>query len=183
MRNEDDTAPAPLEVPQDFEEAFHLRAVEGRCRFVEDEERRLAGQRLHDLDELTLVRTQTANECLGGKLLARNAVEQADVARCALPEFRPVDEDACLDRQPAKRDVFPDGSMGSETEFLIEYADAVGPRRARSGDRDRLVVDKDPAAIGPDAARNDLAERALSRAVGAHEDMDLARHDLEVAAA
>src|SRR5207237_10272888 len=80
----------------------------------------------------------------------------------------------------AEHDVFADGEDRDQHEVLVNHADAVMDRIARTMEDHGLAVDPDLAAVRLDQGVQNIREGALARAVLADQSMDLIFADLEV---
>ena len=68
----------------------------------------------------------------------------------------------------------PTREVGEQIQLLVDDADAGALRVERAGDGGGPAVDADDAAIGPHRSGDDLGQRALARAVLAHQRVDFA---------
>ena len=80
----------------------------------------------------------------------------------------------------AEENVFRDGEIRRQLHLLIDKRDPCRQRIFRASDRLRLSVDQDLAAGGGIGAGEDLHQRAFSRAVFAHQRVDLAGPDRQI---
>jgi hypothetical protein len=78
--------------------------------------------------------------------------------------------------------VFPGGQVREQVELLVDNGDAQPLRIERSVNGGRLPVEEEAPAIGPDGAGDDPGERALARAVFAHERVDFSRAHFQAGA-
>ncbi len=92
-----------------------------------------------------------------------------------VPEPQLVDPVAeRLDRRLGQAQVRPQVQVRDERRLLVHGDEAAVARLGRGVDDALAAPDGDPPAVGPDGAGQDLDERALAGAVGAHERVDLA---------
>ena len=91
-----------------------------------------------------------------------------------------IDEKAGLLGHHAQDHVFRHGEAGDQHEVLVHHADALGDGRRGGGEIDLLSVDPDLARGGLLQAEQHLHQRGLSRAVLAHQRVDLALADVEI---
>ena len=73
--------------------------------------------------------------------------------------------------------------MRREQRFLVHHRDAVGRRFRWARERNRLAAPQHFAAVALVHASDDLHQRGFARAVFAHQQMDFAFGDFEVAVA
>ena len=77
-------------------------------------------------------------------------------------------------------DVLGHRHVRTERDLLVDESDAEFLGAGRRGDLDRLAVEEDLAAVGPEDAVDDVHQRRLSRAVLAGDGVHLAAPQLEV---
>ena len=80
----------------------------------------------------------------------------------------------------AKKDIFGNGQVGRELHLLINQGNACGQRIFRPFNVKRLTVDQDLTAGGGIGSREDFHQRAFSRAVFAHQRVDLSGKDRQI---
>ncbi len=149
---------------------------EGGRGFVQDEDARTLAERLDDFDELLFADTQPVDR---GRWIDHHleAVEQR--LRLAM-KLRPVDQPAAR-RRRAKEDVFRDGHLPDEREFLVNDGESraigIGDPLEMGG----LVADEELALISAVRvqAAQELDERRFARAVFAAKRMDFAGLQVE----
>ena len=82
-----------------------------------------------------------------------------------------------LERRLGQAQVRPEVQVGDERRLLVDGDEAAVAGLGGGVDDPLAAADGDRAAVGPDGAGEDLDERALAGAVGAHQRVDLARAD------
>ncbi len=177
VRDEDDRPPFVRHHPQRLEQRACLLRRQHRRRLVENQDARLAVERLQDLDALLLAERQLPD---AGARVDRDAI--------ALPEFRDARLDAPrvhhelppLAAVIAEDHVLGDRERRHEPEVLMHHADARVERLARRGERDGSTAQRDLAFVGPVEAGQDVRERRLAGAVLAEQRVHLALGCLEV---
>ncbi len=163
---------------QDGVDPGHVGRRQRRRRLVEDQDARLPGQGLGDLDQLASRQRKLLDQCqrmdvLGagprqrrfGHAALGTAVDQAEAAR------RIADGDVVGHRQ-----------IGDQRQLLEDAGDARRLGRCRRWERDRLAVEQHPAFIGHDDAGHDLDQGRLAGAVLAQHGMDPAGLDHQLGA-
>ncbi len=139
VTDEDDRLAVGLEPVHDVDEALDLGGRQDRGRFVEDEDVRLAGEHLDDLDPLLETHREILDDGVG--------VDVEAVAARDLPNglARPlqIEPAEALRRLVAEHDVLGHGEDGHEHEVLVDHPDASGDGIARSGEVLRLAVEAD----------------------------------------
>ena len=175
--DEDDRAVLRRHRPERREETLRLLRRQHRRRLVEDQDPRLAVERLEDLHPLLLAdgelpdlrprvdRQPEAVAELGDRALDAPPMEQERAADVAV-----VAED----------DVLRDGERLDEPEVLVHHPDPRVERVARRRQRDGPAVQLELALVGVVQARQDVRERALPGAVLAEQRVHLADRHLEV---
>ena len=164
---------------QALEDDEHLGDVGGgerRCRLVENEDARLAGQRLGDLHHLPARQRQVFDQ------RHRMDVQRAGALERLLGEAplrTPVDQPETT-RWVGDRDVVRDRKVGNERK-LLEDADNAG---AVGGgwriERDFRPVQHDASCVRRNDARQDLDESRLARAVLAEDGVNAPRKYREI---
>ena len=148
-----------------------------RGRLVEDQDFRFGDERLGNFDDLLARDAERADQRAGIDL---GEAEIGKHARGDAVRLGPVDDE----REPARRHapeqhILRDAEMRQQRLFLVDRADAERHRIGRAGDRHRLAVEQDFAAVGTGCARQHLHQRRLARAVLAAQRQHPARRDLE----
>src|SRR5208337_2265412 len=145
------------------EQNVGLARRKDRCRFIEDQNFWLAGERLGDLDDLLLGHAELGDETADVDPLK---AETGQFFGCDVIGSLPVDPPSrATVRHLAEQDIFRNAYVGEKAELLIYGADAEFDGVARIPNCDRLAVEGDFARVRLNRAGQDLDERGLSRAV------------------
>ncbi len=136
--------------------------VERRGRFVEEQDRRIGGEGLDDLEELPLRGIQVPDECIGRdvELVGGGPRRDGTVG-------------------DAEQEVLSHRQLADQRIVLIDSGEPEPAREERIGARQRLAHDPDLALIGGRRAAGDAKQRALAGAVLAEHGVDLARPAFE----
>ena len=171
----DDRHPFAHEAADMLEEEVALRGREGRGRLVENQHAALAVEGAGDLDELTLADPEPGKRHPGGEIPQPDALE-----RHAGPamERGPVD-DAEAAREPIEKQVLGEAHAGKEVHLLEHHHDARPLRRRSRAGGVGVIPQGHRSGVGPDQAPQDRGQGRFSRAVGAHQNMDLPRLQAE----
>src|SRR5918994_1003090 len=148
--------------------------VERAEGLVVEHQLRVDGERAGQADALLHAARELVGELVGD-------VVQADELEHLGRAGEPLRLREALDLQ-AEGDVLDDAPVGEEPEVLEDHRDGVAPQFAElAGVRARHAVaeDRDVAGGGLDQPDQRAHERRLARAGEAHDDEDLAGHDLE----
>ena len=164
MRDEDHRPVAMALPSDDLEDPLGEVGRQGRGHLVEHQHGGLDGQRASEVDDAQ--RRQ--------RYMARQ-IRQVEVRQSQLTE--PVAER--LDRGVGQAQVGADVQVRDEGRFLVDGDDAAAARLRRRACHPRLAADRDGAAVRLDGGGEDLDQRALAGAVGAHQRVDLARTNRE----
>ena len=127
MADEDDRVALGGEPPQDLEDLLRLLRREDRRGLVEDEDPRLAVERLEDLDALLPADRQRLDLDVGIDLEPEPLAELDDPA----PGLLAVEEDRVGHRLFAEEDVVGDGQDRHQHEVLVDHADPARDRVRR----------------------------------------------------
>ena len=176
VADEQDAVTFRGETAQDLEDLLGLLRRQDRGRLVEDQDPRIAIERLEDLDPLLPAHGQGADLGVGIDLEAEALAELTDPAA----RFLAVEEDRIGHRLVAEEDVLGDGEDRDQHEVLVDHVDAAGDRVRRPGDVDLFAVEQDLALVRTRESIEDVHEGRLACAVLAEQGMDLARFDVEV---
>ena len=176
MADEDDARALRREAAQDGEDLLGLLRRQHGGRLVEDEDARLAVERLEDLDALLLADRQAADLGVGVDLEAELLGRAPDPPAGLVP----VEEDGVRHRLLAEHDVLGDGQDRDEHEVLVDHADPARDGIGRTEDVDRLAVEQDLALVGHRQPVEDVHQRGLAGAVLAEQRVDLARPEVEI---
>ena len=158
MGDVDDGRALVAEAAEELEQPVDLLLRERGGRLVEDQDARLVGERLRDLDDLPLADAQRADRARPGR--GRRPSGRARLR--PLADRAPADE-AAPGGEPAERDVLGHGQRRRVLELLVDHPDAGGPGRDRRQVREALAADLDLARVGRVVAGEDLDERRLAR--------------------
>ena len=177
VRDEDHRSPLVGHRPQRHEERLRLLRRQHRGRLVENQDPRLAVERLQDLDALLLAERELPDP---RARVDGDPVALAELGDAAL-DVPWVDEELLpLAAVVAEDHVLGDGERRHQPEMLVHHADPRVERLARRVELDRLAVEQDLALVGPVEPGEDVRQRALARAVLAEEGVHLALSRLEV---
>ncbi len=177
VRDEDDRAPVVGHRPQRLEQRARLLRRQHGGRLVEDQDARLAVERLQDLDPLLLADRELPDP---GARIDGHAVALAELGDPLLDRARVEAEGAADVARVAEHDVLGDGERLHEPEVLVHHPDPRVDPVARGVEGDGLAVDLELALVGAVEAREDVRERALAGAVLAEQRVHLALERLEV---
>ena len=136
VRDEDDRPALVRHHAQRLEQRLRLLRREHRGRLVEDQDPRLAVERLQDLDALLLAERELPD---ARARVDGDAVALAELGDAALDPARVDHELLPLAAVVAEDHVLGDGERGHEPEVLVHHADPRVERVARRRERDRLA--------------------------------------------
>ena len=177
VRDEDHGASVLGHGADRLEQCVCLLRCEDRGRLVQDEDARVAIERLHDLDallfperELPDARAGIDREPEALRELGDAPLDRALVEQKAAPDVAVV----------AEHDVLRDRERRHETKMLVDHRDARVEGVARRMELSRLSEENDLPLVGAVQAREDVGERRLAGAVLSEQRMDLALRRLEV---
>src|SRR6266850_6353042 len=178
VRDVDDAHAARLQLADDAKKIGHFGVVQRRGGLVHDQHTRVERQGLGDLHQLLLRHRQRAHadgrvepQMHGLENAARLFVERVLVQEHA-------EQPAGL---AADEDVLSRAEVVHQVELLMNDADAVALRRARAADFDRAAVEKDLPGVFLVHASEHLHQRGFARPVFAHQRMNLAGQQVELA--
>ena len=177
VRDEDDRAPLGGHRAQRHEQRLGLLRRQHRGRLVEDQDARLAVERLEDLDPLLLADRELPDP---RPRIDGDPVALAELGHALLDRARVEAERAAEVAVIAEHDVLGDGERLDEPEVLVHHPDAGVERVARRVELGRLAVELELALVGAVEAGEDVRERALAGAVLAEQSVNLADERLEV---
>ncbi len=160
--DEDHRAIAAPAAADDLEDALRQVGGQGRGHLVEHQHVGLDGQRPRQVDDPERGKRQPARHA-----------RQIEVDQSQLGE--PVTER--LEGRLGQPQVGSDVQVRDERRLLVDRHDPAATRFARRVDGQLSTADGDRAAVGSDGAGQDLDQRALAGAIGAHQRMDLTRRD------
>ncbi len=152
-----------------------------RCRFLRGEHR--GGLIEHQHPGAAIQCLQDFDALLAGDRQRSDSGPGVDSEAVLLPECVQRVGDIAQAREPGadiaetERDILGHRHRVDEHEMLVHHADAEAASRLRIGDRDRLAVDAELAAIGLDQAGEDAHQRGLAGAVLAEQGVNFARLD------
>ena len=170
---DDGDAFAP-DLEQQLEQIVRLVAGQRGGRLVQDQKAGICREGPGDHDQLFLGGAQPADHRAGRQIQS----DQVDVALSFLLQALPVDgapPGKALDL--VEHDVFGDGALGDDLDFLAHQVDLPVQGILVGAQVHRLAVDEHRAVVGRVDAADNLDERALARAVFAHDGMDLSRQE------
>ncbi len=157
MRNEDYRMPALAPVADNLEYALGQIRGQGGGNFVEQEYEGIGSERSRQVDQAQNRIRKVTNEGVEAKVL--------DPERLEPPPHR-------ARSHVGQPHVVGDGQIGNQGRVLIDRNDARGSRLGGRAKRSLGVADRDRSPVrGKDAGQN-LHQRALSRAVRAHQSVD-----------
>ena len=164
VTDEDHRHAARYRLAQRGKQVIRLLRSQDGCRFVKDEDPRLAVKRLEDLDPLPFADAQAAHPRVGMN-------GQPEVARQL---FDPTARGGAPPAQPPQGfgpqdDVFHHRQVVSQGEMLVHHADAGRQCRARIAGGKWRAEQFDRALVGRIVAEKDVHERGLARAVFAQQ--------------
>ena len=170
--------PCARQPPDDLEQPLRLAGGERGRRLVEDDEPRLPGQRLGDLDELALALRQPHY------WRDRRHLEVDELQRlprlvsqlAAIDERQPVQPP----REMVEKDVFLDAEIREKAELLMDEGDAERERVARTRRRNLFSGELHSAAVLRQDAAQNVHRRRFSRAVLAYQSENGAAAEFEV---
>ena len=163
--------PALGQAADDLEQLLRLLRRQHGGRLVEDEDVRLAVERLEDLDALLLADGDVLDPRAAGRRRARSA--RRSRGRAAPPRSmssRTPDARRLL----GEHDVLGDGHHRDEHEVLVHHPDARLDRVVRRAEPHRLALDRDLALVRVVEPVEDVHQRRLAGAVLAEERVHLA---------
>src|SRR5690606_18421783 len=175
VADENDAHAARLQRPHDVEQTFGFLRREHCGRFVEDEDVRLAVERLDDLDALLHADGQVFDQRVGidfQTVLLRN-FEDA-------PSGGPAVQKRPVNGFVAQHDVFGHGEHGNQLEMLVNHADAERDGVVWIANCDRPAINQDFALIWLVQPVDEVHQGAFARAVFAQQAQDLTLVELEV---
>ena len=160
MRDEDHGPVAAALAADDLEDL--LGEVGGQCRghLVEHQHVGLDRERAREVDD-----------ALRGERHLADLASEVQPLDAQLVQPVPELVERCLGEPQVRADV----EVGDQGRFLVDRDDAAAAGVGRRVGHARLAADADRPRVRPDGAGQDLDERALAGAVGAHERVDLAR--------
>jgi len=175
--DEDHGSPFGRHLSQGLEQEVRLLRRQHGGRLVENENPRLAIERLQDLDALLLAERELPDPSarLDGEPVALRQLGNA-AFDCTLAQT----ERAPLPAMIAENDVLGHGERLHEPEVLVDHANPRVERVARRVEMHLTAVEEDLAVVWPVEAGEDVRERALAGAVLAEERVHFACCGLEL---
>src|SRR4051794_2426209 len=175
VRDVDDADALGPELAHLLEERLGLGAAERGRGLVEDEELRVQGERLRDLDQLLLRGRETLH-------LPRRREAQVEAGELFL---RPLDHGGAIDpaglrRPAADEDVLGDRELRQELELLVDQHEALVDRLPRGGRGVGLPQPGHLPLEGRPRPGDDAGQRGLARAIFPEQGDDLAGVDVQV---
>ena len=163
----DDRVVLGLEPRDDLEEVGDLGLVERGRRFVEDQQLRVQGEGLGDLDQLLLADAQVLDGALGRDV----EVEPVEIGARSRLHRGLIQRPQLGVKLPSEVDVLGDVQLWDQLELLVDEGDAGTLRIARIMEAEPVVVEEHlTLVVGPDATE-DLAQRRLAGSVLADQAM------------
>jgi hypothetical protein len=146
-------------------------------RLVEDDQSRLAAQRLDDLDELALALGEPAERRARGDI----EIDERERGLAALSHPPPIDEGQTRGdpRKMVEEQIFLDTEIWKQAQFLMDKGDAERLRLARILRRDFCTFQFDPAAVPLMDAPQNVHGRRLARPILADKAEDAATTQLQ----
>ena len=120
VRYEDHGEALVLQLPHERKQDVNVGAFECSGWFIQDEERRLSHESLHDLNELEFCREKVSNAPVQVNPRTQFVREPPD----RLPGFRVFQEPCSAGGFTAQDDVLPDGQVGNQAQVLVDHADS-----------------------------------------------------------
>ena len=160
------------DAPDDLGELFDAGNVQARSRLVEQQDLRVRGQCLDDLEKLPLRTAQLANQ--------RIRRDAKVVGRELLCRPLPLSRQRLWPVAGAQQQVLGDRQLAHQRVVLINHGQAELTRQQRVGAGERLAHDGDAAFIGSDGAGGNPEQRALAGTVFSKHRMDFAGAAFEI---
>ena len=159
---------------QGVEQAQRLGSGKNGGGLVQDQDSRVAVERLEDFDTLAFSDRQTGHAGIGVDRQAKS------IRQCKQPgaTLRATAPDA-QQRFRSQHDVVQDAQVAREREVLVHHADASPYGSAGATRRQRLPKDLHRALVGSVVAKKDVHQRCLARTVFAQKRENLALFQLE----
>jgi len=178
VRDVDHRNSAAAQAADESEQPFHAVVEQRTGGLVHQQEARVHAEDAGDGQQFAAARWK-AKPPLGRRCGETYLIEERTAERFHPPETRqaPLAEEEVPDDH-----VFPGGQVREQVELLVDNGDAQPLRIERSVNGGRLPVEEEAPAIGPDGAGDDPGERALARAVFAHERVDFSRAHFQAGA-
>ena len=175
MRYEQDREAAGPQVAQKAKQLAALADRKRRGRLIEDQQRRLALERLQDVENLVFAYAHIA-----AFAIKRNIHTEAGGERSGLGIERTIADKAGPQRLVAEHDVLCSRQGRNDRDLLVSDGNA-GVESVRDVvENDRPPVDENRAGIRSVSAADDLHQRRLASAVGADQSEHFSRRDGEV---
>ena len=176
VADEDDREPLVGQGAEDLEQLARLLGRQHRGRLVEDEDVRLAVERLEDLDALLLPDGDVLDERIR---VDREAERPGELLHPG--SRRPVvEQDPVPARLDPEDDVLRHRHHRDEHEVLVHHPDAVLDRVLRRVEGDVLAANPDLTLVGPVEAVEDVHQRRLAGPVLSEEGVHLTSAEIEV---
>src|SRR5207245_2075825 len=176
VADEDDARALRAKLPEHAEDLARLLRREDGGWLVEDEDPRVAVDRLKDLNALLLADGELIDAGRGLDIEPQLLREQQDPLR----RLGEVEDLADANDLLSENDVLGDREDRDQHEVLVHHADPACDRVGGVADRHGPAVDADLAFVRRDEAVEDVHERRLARAVLAEQRVDLAFAEVEV---
>ena len=176
VRDEHDRVSLPSEPLHKRFKMPHVLARQAARRLVEHEHAAADRHRPGDLHHLPVGDRQPRHDRIGRNV---GPTQLAERRPCRLAARGRADESGQR-RLDAEQDVVGDGEMRGEGELLMDHRHTGGPRVAGRPGLVGSAVEQHRPGVGPDHAGEHLHERALARAVFAHQREHLAAGHAQV---
>ena len=176
VRNEQERQPLLAQALEDDEHLGDVGRRQRRSRLVENENTRLAGQRLGDLHHLPARQRQILDQRHRMNVGRAGALERF-LSEASLRA--PVDQPEAA-RRIGDCDVVGDRKVGNERKLLEDADNAGAVGRGGRIEGDFRPVEHDASGVRRYDARQDLDQRRLARAVLAENGVNATREDDEV---
>ena len=172
VRDQNDGLPFGLQAFENAKQVIRLGGRQNACRLVQDQDVRLAVERLQDLDPLLVPHRQIFDPRVrvDAQLVVLGELGE-ELPRLAKRGFQPG---ALLG---AQNDVLENREILDQLEVLEHHTDPGRDRRLAVGDLGFLAVDEDLAFVGLIEAVEDRHQRRFPRAILADNAVNRAGHD------
>jgi hypothetical protein len=161
VRHVDDRHAGARQVAEDVEQMVSFRRRQRRRRLVEREQAAVERERAGDLEQLAMRDRQRLHRRVRRDRQLETR-EQIAGARAHVGLAKPAEAAGDL---PPREDVRGGRQVGEGEHLLVHESDAARQRIARARERDRRAAERDLAAVGAQAAREDVEQRRFPGAV------------------
>ena len=118
MRNENDTYPVPRQAPYEVHQNHRIALAEYRRWFVQDKNPCLRNQCLGDLGCLLMGNTESLHRNVNWEVHTQAPQDLGRVPSQCIPVYETMTGGVLTDKN-----VFRDGEMRGERQFLMDYVD------------------------------------------------------------